>query len=163
MTSSRLSSASHSVVVYPRLDLLHPTSRIVSTCRYVAVFTCANDYSDLRGEMLVHQLLGSNVVLAPSKNPFKAATIVHQPASELQRSNKKGKKGRGAKGGAGNDSGRQPEWSCSSCYVYAVQGSDPDAAALPAPESAARGELGGKLRKLAERLRETETPSPSDK
>ena len=69
----------------------------------------------------------------------------------------------GADSCAGNDSGRQPEWSCSSCYVYAVQGSDPDAAALPAPESAARGELGGKLRKLAERLRETETPSPSDK
>jgi hypothetical protein len=40
---------------------------------FVALFTCANDYSDLRGELLVHQLLASNVVLPPRRNPFKAA------------------------------------------------------------------------------------------
>ena len=72
MTSSRLSSASHSVVVYHRLDLLHPTSLRIPTRRYVAVFTCANDYSDLKGELLVFQLLGAQLVLRPQRSPFKA-------------------------------------------------------------------------------------------
>ena len=102
------------------------------------------------------------------KNPFKAATMVHQPASELKHNNKKNKKGRGKGGNSHNNSGHSnnsghnnnPEWSCSSCYVYAVQGREPGAAPLPTPADAAAGDLGEKLRKLAERLRETETPSP---
>ena len=37
-----------------------------------AIFTCANDYSDLRGEIAIfQQLLKADIVLAPTKNPFK--------------------------------------------------------------------------------------------
>ena len=38
----------------------------------VCIFTCANDYSDLKGELLVFQLLGAQLVLRPQRSPFKA-------------------------------------------------------------------------------------------
>ena len=111
----------------------------------------------------------AQVVLPPSKNPFKAATIVHQPANELRHNNKRAshnnKKGRGKghsnSGHSNSGHDNNVEWSCSSCYVYAVHGREAGAPPLPAkPGEAGAGELGAKLRKLAERLRETEAPSP---
>jgi|MDTD01.2.fsa_nt_gb hypothetical protein len=100
-----------------------------------SVFTCANDYSDLRGELTVFKnLLGANVALRPQRNPFKAATIVREPGAEP-----------GAPG----------EWSCSSIYLYAVHGRRDDAP--PLPEQA---NLEAVLGTLAQQLRETQTPSP---
>lgn len=103
---------------------------------FVAVFTCANDFSDLRGEQLVFKMLGARTVLAPHANPFKAASIVHEP---------------------GEPGAKQLEWSCSSSFVYAVQGREEDAEPLPPSDDAA---LLSALRKLAKRHRETQVPSP---
>ena len=106
-------------------------------CRYHFTFSlclsCANDYADLRGELLVWQLLGAQLVLQPAKNPFKAATIVREPGSEAR-----------------------VEWSCSSCYMYAVRGRAADAKALPPADDAV---LQRALKKLAKHHRETQRPS----
>ena len=129
----------------------------------VCIFTCANDYSDLKGELLVFQLLGAQLVLRPQRSPFKAgaptltltltlalslnpdpnpdpnplkaATIVRAPDSE-----------KSANGGV--------EWSCSSCFFYAVRGRTEGAPPLvegPALLSA--------LKKLAKHHKKTQTPS----
>ena len=46
---------------------------------FVSVFTCANDYSDLRGEIAIWtELLQAEVVLPPRRSPFKAATVVRE-------------------------------------------------------------------------------------
>ena len=101
----------------------------------VAVFTCANDYSDLRGELAIFvQLLGAEVVIEPSRNPFKAATVVRE-----------------------SDEARC-EWSCSSCYLYAVCGRAEGAAPLPT-DAAGMERLSAALRKLAKKLARTQTPS----
>lgn len=114
---------------------------------FVGIFSCANDYSDLKGEVSVFvQLLHAKLVLAPRPNPFKAATVVRENDGD---------------DATGDGDERAPpkgeEWSCSSCYVYAVQGRKPDAPALPPDAEAA---LQPALKKLAARLRATCTPSP---
>lgn len=63
------------------------------------IVTQANDYSDLRGETrLLTEVIRARYVLIPSRNPFAAATCVH----EEERS--------------------QTTWSCANSYFYAVQG-----------------------------------------
>ena len=101
----------------------------------VAIFTCANDYSDLRGEMLVFKLLQARLVSSPQRCPFKAATIVRAPSSE-----------RSANGGV--------EWSCSSCYLYAVRGRTEGAPPLVEGPT-----LLSALKKLAKQHKKTQTPS----
>lgn len=103
---------------------------------FVALFTCANDYSDLRGETLVWELLHARSLVAPQRNPFKAATIVHEPKA---------------------DASADPEWSCSSCFLYAVCGRDEGAPPPPAPGD--ERELERKLLKLACDHKRTQRPS----
>eukprot|EP00742_Colponemidia_sp_Colp-10_P008361 GILJ01009055.1.p1 GENE.GILJ01009055.1~~GILJ01009055.1.p1 ORF type:complete len:363 (+),score=28.28 GILJ01009055.1:37-1125(+) len=62
------------------------------------IFTCANDYSDLRGEQLVlKEVLGPRFILEPMENPFRAVSYFHEPGK------------------------RETAWSCSNSYVYAIQ------------------------------------------
>lgn len=97
----------------------------------VAVFTCANDYSDLRGELAIFQsLLSAQLVLQPRHNPFKAATVVREGPAEIC------------------------EWSCSSCYVYAVCGREEGARPLPP-----MAELLKSMRKLGKQLGRTQQAS----
>ena len=105
----------------------------------VAVFTCANDYSDLRGELAIWKtLLRAQIVLPPMKNPFKAATVVRES----------------------NDVD-VCEWSCSSCYTYAVCGREDGAPPLPREGDAkAEEELKKTLRKLGKTLAQTQQQSP---
>ena len=104
----------------------------------VAVFTCANDYSDLRGELVIFsKLLHAQVVLPPQRNPFKAATVVRE-SHELDKC----------------------EWSCSSCFLYAVCGREEGAPSLPPPgDAAALEELKKLVRKTGKMLAQTQTPS----
>ena len=63
-----------------------------------AVFTCANDYADLRGETALLKGLGANFVLPAQENPWRAMTHVHEPGA------------------------RDTRWSCSSSFLYGVRG-----------------------------------------
>ena len=104
----------------------------------VAIFTCANDYSDLRGELaIMKSVLHAQLVLPPSRNPFKAATVVREThESDVC------------------------EWSCSSCFLYAVCGRDEGAPALPAAgDREAEEELKRTLRTMGKMLAKTQTPS----
>ena len=100
----------------------------------VAIFTTANDYSDLRGELTIFQSLNAELVLPPQKNPFKAATVVREDGRE------------------------RCEWSCSSCYMYAVCGRTDDAPSLPPPGSDL-AELKKSIKKVAKKLAQTQQPS----
>jgi hypothetical protein len=108
------------------LDLLlswMPDLQAIADSGVMSLFTCANDYGDLKvrtnpsslslslclpistntgdlkGETAVMQnILGVDYVISPSQNPFRAATYAHEP----------GKK--------------ETAWSCSSSYMYAIQG-----------------------------------------
>eukprot|EP00913_Durusdinium_trenchii_P014852 g13928.t1 len=62
----------------------------------LCAFFCANDYADLKGEVAVHQLLGSCFALRPRQNPFAMATVY-----------------------SGEDSS---EWFSGNAFVYAVCG-----------------------------------------
>jgi len=104
---------------------------------FIALFTCANDFSDLRGETLVWELLGARMLMAPQRNPFKAATIVHEPPASVL---------------------AHPEWSCSSCFVYAICGRKEKAPALP--ELGRETQLEKQLLKLACEHKRTQEPSP---
>jgi hypothetical protein len=62
------------------------------------VFTQANDYSDLRGELLVLQkIVGTKFVMTPLRNPFPMATVAQEP-NKLE------------------------SWSCGNSFLYSVQG-----------------------------------------
>lgn len=100
----------------------------------VAIFTSANDYSDLRGELTLFQNLHASLVLPPRRNPFKAATVVRESDAA------------------------KCEWSCSSCYLYAVCGRDEGSPALPAP-GADLSELKRSIKKVAKKLAQTQTVS----
>ena len=104
----------------------------------VAVFTCANDYSDLRGELALWQtLLHADLVLQAQRNPFKAATVVRE-SNELE----------------------VCEWSCSSSYVYAVCGREDGAPPLPSVgDKAAEEALKKEMRKMAKKLAKSQAPS----
>jgi hypothetical protein len=104
----------------------------------VAIFTCANDYSDLRGEVAIWKtLMHAQFVLPPQQCPFKAATVVRE-SNDLD----------------------VCEWSCSACYLYAVCGCEEGAPPLPAASDAAGEErLKKTLRALGKKLAQTQTPS----
>ena len=104
----------------------------------VGIFTCANDYSDLRGELSIFvQLLAAEMVLPPMRNPFKAATIVRESDSE------------------------RCEWSCSSCFLYAIRGRSIDTPALPGPTDAdGMSQLVANLNRLAKQLSHTQKVTP---
>ena len=130
-----LAPATLKVVDINHPSLFRPDLAEMLRREMVCIFTCANDYSDLKGELLVFQLLGAQLVLKPQRSPFKAATIVRAPGSE-----------KSANGGV--------EWSCSSCFLYAVRGRTEGAPPLvegPALLSA--------LKKLAKHHKKTQTPS----
>jgi len=62
------------------------------------IFTQANDYSDLLGELLIlQQIVGTKFVMTPTRNAFPMATTAHEP-------------------------GRRESWSCGNSFVYAMQG-----------------------------------------
>ena len=68
---------------------------------YRVIFTCANDYSDLRGETLVFDKVFQgrvNYFMQPQENPFRAVT--HYTAE-------------GRKEGS---------WSCGQTHLYGLQG-----------------------------------------
>ena len=70
--------------------------------RVPAIFTCANDYSDLAGESaIMGEILGANYLLQGVPSPFKAVTVMKAEDQSLS---------------------ADRSWSCSSSFVYAVQG-----------------------------------------
>ena len=81
-----------------------------------AFFSCANDYSDLAGETaIMENILGANFLLRGRASPFKAVTMM--TADEKKQTNKRKGKGRNNK-----DRGADQSWSCSSSFMYTVQG-----------------------------------------
>lgn len=119
--------------LYPLMNSWLPDLLALLRHQFVAIFSCANDYSDLNGELMVfRELLRANVIVPPQKNPFKAATVVREDARE------------------------KCEWSCSSSYIYAVCGRTQGAPALP-PDGDQN--LENALRKLAKRHKRTQEPS----
>ena len=88
------------------------------------VFTCANDYSDLKGETAVmREALQAKFVMPPQQNPFRAVTTVHAP-------------------------GRKDDtWSCANNYVYCVCGFEDDAKAPQSEQALAR-----RLEELSDRV-----------
>ena len=100
----------------------------------VAIFTCANDYSDLRGELTIWQNLHAELVLPPRRNPFKAATVVRESDAE------------------------RCEWSCSSCYLYVLCGRAEGAPKLPAP-GADLTEIRKAIKRIAKKLSQTQAPT----
>ena len=100
----------------------------------VAIFTCANDYSDLRGELSIFNTLHAELILPPQRNPFKAATVVRESDEE------------------------KCEWSCSSCFYYAVCGRADGAPPLPKP-GADLSDIRKALKKMAKKLSQTQTVS----
>lgn len=65
----------------------------------LAMFTCANDHSDLAGErQIMEGTLDAKYVLYPRRSPFSAVTTTHAP-------------------------GRQADtWACANSFVYAIKG-----------------------------------------
>jgi len=86
-------------------------------------------------------LLRARTLIAPQRNPFKAATIVHAPPVD-----------------ADALANLNPEWSCSSCFLYAICGREDGA--LPLPEPGNEAVLERDLLRLACEHRKTQTPSP---
>lgn len=63
------------------------------------IFTCANDYADVKGETIImHSVLRAKVVREPEKNLFSAVTTVHAPDA------------------------RETTWSCPNSFVYMIKG-----------------------------------------
>eukprot|EP00928_Gymnodinium_smaydae_P030350 TRINITY_DN22601_c0_g1_i1.p1 TRINITY_DN22601_c0_g1~~TRINITY_DN22601_c0_g1_i1.p1 ORF type:complete len:489 (-),score=57.02 TRINITY_DN22601_c0_g1_i1:60-1526(-) len=110
---------------------------------YLCVFTCANDYADLRGEVAVHTaLLGSKFVVAPRKNPFSMATVYSGDANAMA-------------SGAG---GKQ-EWFSGNSYLYVTCGCASNsrdtkaAASLPRLRDSSSGDTGSGLEKAQKSAR----------
>ena len=73
-----------------------------------AVFTAANDYADLRGELAVFKALGARFIVNPRTNPFRAFThTIGEGEGEpgVRSAPREGEK-----------------WSCANAFVYAVRG-----------------------------------------
>jgi hypothetical protein len=78
-----------------------------------AIFTCANDYSDLAGEtVIMKNILGAKFLLEGTPSPFKAVTVL------------KTEEGKADSDGS---------WSCSSCFAYCVQGQRDATSSSPVP------------------------------
>jgi hypoxia-inducible factor (prolyl hydroxylase) len=94
-----------------------------------AVFTAANDYADLRGELAVFRALGARFILEPRANPMRAYThtIAEGDGAAGLRSRPSPGPAEGVVVGSGpaadtagtNGSER---WSCANAFVYAVEG-----------------------------------------
>lgn len=71
------------------------------------LFTCANDYADLSGEVAVMQhVMGSCFIVAPGRNPFSYASTLIPPGKD----------------GKGGDNGS--DYSCGNSFLYGVQSHD---------------------------------------
>lgn len=69
------------------------------------LFTCANDYADLSGEVAIMQhIMGSYFIVAPAKNDFSYASTLVPPASEKKKN--------------------KTDFSCGNSFCYGVQGHD---------------------------------------
>ena len=65
----------------------------------LCVFTCANDFSDARGEVgVMASVVGMQFVMTPTQSPFSACSTFHAPGA------------------------RDTDWSCANAYVYCVRG-----------------------------------------
>lgn len=72
--------------------------KFLAAAQLPCFFTCANDYSDLRGEILVLQkLVGCQFIMKPKRNPF------HMALTTMDHEN-------------------QALWSCGNSFVYAFKG-----------------------------------------
>lgn len=66
-----------------------------------AIFTCANDYSDMNGEFAVQsRVVGAEMLLLPQQNPFSAASHLHEEGKQ------------------------ETAWSRASSFLYVIQGYD---------------------------------------
>lgn len=75
-----------------------------------AAFTCANDHTDVRGELAVlRQIAGARVVAPPARNPFAAASTFVAGAGDSQ-------------------------YSCANAFVYAVHGFQGEGPRIPASQ-----------------------------
>jgi hypothetical protein len=70
-----------------------------------AVFTCANAFADLAGELGVFRALGARFAAAPAANPFRAYTHAV-----------------GEAGAADTDADVRAQASCATAFAYAVLG-----------------------------------------
>ncbi len=58
-----------------------PDLYFLSGTNLPVLFTCANDYADLNGEVtIMHKILGANFILLPRENPFSYASTMVPPA-----------------------------------------------------------------------------------
>ena len=105
----------------------------MSPSTYPAAFSCANDYADLKGEVLVQtKIIGARFMMKPMRNGYHAASHM---------------------GGEGEHS---EEWFCANSFLYVVRGDceerrDPISLQLPVKE---------RLKQLGERLEEANIPVP---
>ncbi|TMW56735.1 hypothetical protein Poli38472_006745 [Pythium oligandrum] len=68
---------------------------------FPAIFTCANDYADMKGEFAVQsRVVGAKMLLLPQQNPFSAASHLHEEGK------------------------RETAWSRGNSFLYAIQGVD---------------------------------------
>jgi hypothetical protein len=103
---------------------------------YLAIFTCANDYSDLQGELRLFDLLGAAHVMEPTRNAFPCAVV--SLGEEIER-------------------GKLREWSRGNSFMYAVKGlhkASVDRARAGTPQT-----LLDDVRALAKFLAASQTPS----
>jgi len=67
---------------------------------FPCLFTCANDYNDVRKEVEVMKGLRAKFIMEPTKSPFHAVTVAHEEGN------------------------REDTWSSANSFVYAVQGTE---------------------------------------
>ena len=98
-----------------------------------AVFTAANDYADLAGELAIFRALGADVAVGPKPNPFRAYThtVAEDPQGGETDSETGGRVGTGGGGETGKATlvgglrrGRDEatRWSCANAFFYVVRG-----------------------------------------
>eukprot|EP01024_Parvocaulis_polyphysoides_P035063 TRINITY_DN31054_c0_g1_i2.p1 TRINITY_DN31054_c0_g1~~TRINITY_DN31054_c0_g1_i2.p1 ORF type:complete len:302 (-),score=47.93 TRINITY_DN31054_c0_g1_i2:43-834(-) len=72
--------------------------QIILKRKFLMVFTCSNDHSDLNGEEGVINQIGGKFVLYPRKSPFAAVTVTHVEGQ------------------------KDSTWSSANSFVYCLQG-----------------------------------------
>lgn len=106
---------------------------------YLAFFTCANDYADLKGELALHVALKSREALQSRKNPFPGMVIVNGPVASRDK-----------------DGNEVMHWYRANDSLYAVRGLHPTRTATGRSPQ----ELLEDVKKVARWLRKTEEISP---
>ena len=102
----------------------------LATLGIPAIFSQANDYSDLNGELrLLKGVVGVRFVLTPTKNPFAMATVAQGRVN--------GKNG----------------WSCGNSYIYAFQNFRKDHQQCGLPLKLEGALIGKVLSKISKELR----------